>query len=71
MKNLGVLVLENAQRRRGKVTTIKSFLRSLKGGKVGDGLSSLELENEARCVTEYILQRLKRVAFEGLVRAVM
>ena len=71
MRSLGVLVLGNTQRRRDKVTTTKSFLRCLKGGKVGDDLPPLEIENEARCVFKYALQRPKRVSFEGLVRVVV
>ena len=48
-----------------------NFLKCLKSGKVRDGLPPLELENGARCVLEYILQRLKRVVFKELVRMVI
>ena len=64
-------MLENIQKKKVRVTTTRSFLKRLKSEKVGDGLPPLELENGAKCVFEYVLQRPKRVVFEGLMRMVV
>ena len=61
-------MLEKDTRKERQSHYHKKLLKWLESCKDKEGSLPLELENGAKCVFECVLQRLKRVVLEGLVK---